>query len=488
MAVLVTLVAYKLTLVAIGLAARERNRDGADYFLGGRALGPLVASVSASASSSSAWTLLGVSGFAYSSGASAIWLFPACVGGFVLNWYVLAPALRRHPGAAGALTVTEILAGSGGDPSGRRAVNALGSAAVLVFMTTYVASQFQGAGKTFSETFGLPAAHSLLIGAAIVVFYTLLGGFWAVSLTDTLQGLVMAATALILPAAALLAVGSPARLLDGLAQSAPPGFTDPLQGMGIAAGAGLVLGLLGIGLGYPGQPHVVNRFMALRPGAAELRQARRIAIAWAVLVYAGMLLLGWCGRVLFPGLGDPEVVFLTAANALCPPVLAGVMVAAVLSAIMSTADSQLLVAASSVTHDLPRRRAAGRRLVAQSRAVVLALAGAATLAALAGPREIFSPVLVAWGALGACFGPPLLAVCFGRRLTPRRILCAMGAGLALTVLGALYRSQVGGSWGAPLERVLPFVAAWAICFWPSARGSAAVGREGTRDLESRSRN
>jgi len=464
-AVLVTLVAYKLTLVAIGLAARERNSDGADYFLGGRALGPVVAAVSASASSSSAWTLLGVSGFAYGAGVSAVWLFPACVGGFALNWYVLAPALRRHPGAAGALTVTEILAASG-DGSGRKAINVLGSVAVLVFMTSYVASQFQGAGKTFAETFGLPTWQSLLIGAAIVVFYTLLGGFWAVSLTDTLQGLVMAATAVVLPVAALVAVGSPGRLLEGMAGAAPPGFADPFQGMGLAAGVGLALGLLGIGLGYPGQPHVVNRFMALRPGAGELRRARRIAMSWAVLVYTGMLLLGWAGRVLFPDLADAEVVFITAANALCHPVLAGVMVAAVLSAIMSTADSQLLVAASAVTHDLPTRRATGTRLVGQSRAVVLGLASAAALAALAGPQEIFSPVLVAWGALGACFGPPLLALCFGWKLSPRRILVAMSAGLVLTILGAIYRSQVGGSWGAAVERVLPFLVAGGICFGP----------------------
>jgi sodium/proline symporter len=470
--VLVTLVAYELLLVAIGLFARERNRDGADFFLGGRGLGPLVAAISASASSSSAWTLLGVSGFAWRFGASAIWLFPACVGGFALNWYVLAPALRGSRIGREALTVTEVLAGRG-ESGTRRAVAVLASLTVLVFMTSYVASQFQGAGKTFAETFDIGIAESVLIGAAIVVFYTLLGGFWAVSLTDTLQGLMMAATAVLLPFAAVSAVGGFPELLEGMRGVDQAGYMDPLQDLGVAAGIGFVLGLFGIGLGYPGQPHVVNRFMALRGGKRELVQARRIAMSWAVVVYAGMLLLGWSGRVLFPGIGDAEVVFITAANELYPPLVSGVMVAAVLSAIMSTADSQLLVAASAVTWDLPRRRAGGPALLRGSRGVVLVLSAAAAVAALYGPREIFSPVLVAFAALGAAFGPLLLVTVLRGPVAPLRTLIAMSAGLVLTVAGAIYRSQVGSAWGPAAERVLPFVVALGIALWPG--GSASRG-------------
>jgi sodium/proline symporter len=470
-AVLVTLVAYQVVLVAIGVLSRGRTRDGADFFLGGRGLGPLVAAISASASSSSAWTLLGVSGFAWSSGASAIWLFPACVGGFALNWYVLAPALRRSPAAREALTVTEVLAGRGEDAT-RRAISVLASLTVLVFMTSYVASQFQGAGKTFSETFGIGSAESVLIGAAIVVFYTLLGGFWAVSLTDTLQGLLMAGTAVLLPVAAIRAVGGFPELVAGMRAVEQVGYLDPLQNLGLASGVGFVLGLFGIGLGYPGQPHVVNRFMALRGGERELVRARRIAMSWAVVVYAGMLLLGWAGRVLFPDIGDAEVVFVTAANELYPPLVSGVMVAAVLSAIMSTADSQLLVAASSVTWDLPRRRAGGAALLSGSRAVVLVLSGLAAVAALYGPREIFSPVLVAFAALGAAFGPLLLVTALKGPVPPRRTLTAMSAGLLLTIAGAVYRSQAATAWGAATERVLPFAVALAIALWPASHAPA----------------
>ncbi|MBL4682958.1 MAG: hypothetical protein JKY37_00090, partial [Nannocystaceae bacterium] len=178
-AILITLVAYKIVLIGIGVAASRRTADAADFFLGGRRLGPGVAALSASASSSSAWTLLGVSGAAYAWGIASIWIVPACVGGFALNWYVLAPRLRRHSAAEGSLTVTEVLAGFGEGPWPRR-IRVVASVIVLVSLLTYVASQFQGAGKTFAETFDMSQSSAALLGAAIVVAYTILGGFWAV--------------------------------------------------------------------------------------------------------------------------------------------------------------------------------------------------------------------------------------------------------------------------------------------------------------------
>ena len=350
-AVLLTLLVYKLCLILIGLFYQRRTRDGLDFFLGGRELGPLVAAISASASSSSAWTLLGVSGAAYAWGFSSLWLFPSCVGGFLINWYLLAPALRRLSRKRNALTVTELLAGPPGSRF-RQTIATTASVIILLSLGTYVASQFQGAGKAFSETFQISLSTSILLGSGIVVFYTLLGGFWAVSVTDTLQGLLMGLTAILLPTAALAAVGGPIPLMNGLAALQDPAFLSMTQNLPLIGGIGLVLGLLGIGLGYPGQPHVVNRFMALKDGAGVLRRARLIAISWSVVVYAGMLVLGLCGRLLLPALDDPEVVFVALTNSLFPPVISGVMLAAVISAIMSTADSQLLVAGSSVTYDL----------------------------------------------------------------------------------------------------------------------------------------
>ena len=442
-AILLTLVAYKLVLVGLGLWAQRRTQTGTDFFLGGRQLGPWVAAISASASSSSAWTLLGVSGAAYQWGLSAVWLFPACVGGFVLNWFLVAPALQRASHRTGALTVTELLAGA------HRGVRTLASLIILVSLCTYVAAQFQGAGKAFNETFGWSVEHSILLGSAIVVLYTLLGGFWAVSLTDTLQGLLMAGTAVVLPVAALMTIGPGALFAD-----APDGYLSLTRNMAPAAAVGFVGGLFGIGLGYPGQPHVVNRFMALKDQDA-VRAARTIALTWAVIVYGGMLVLGWAGRVLLTDLADNEVVFVAATQALFPPVVSGIMLAAVLSAIMSTADSQLLVAASSVTHDLGLGQ---KRLVTNARLVIALLSGCAVIAALYGPSSIFNRVLFAWSAMGAAFGPLLLVTLLRGPVPPARSMVAMAVGFAMSV--AAY--SVPWAKGTALERVLPFVVALLI--------------------------
>lgn len=467
LAIAITLVAYKIALVVIGLLANRRTHDVADFFLGGRRLGPWVAAISASASSSSAWTLLGVSGAAYAWGLGALWILPACVGGFLLNWLLLGPRLRRLSADDGSLTVTDVLAGPPGSP-GSRAVRGLCTAIVLLSLLAYVAAQFQGAGKTFHQTFAMDTPTAVLLGAGIIVLYTLLGGFWAVSITDTLQGLVMAAAAVLVPAVALGAVGGPGALYEALAQVDAPGYGSLVRGLPGAAALGFVLGLLGIGLGYPGQPHVVNRFMAVRDEASMVR-ARRIAIAWALVMYAGMLTVGWCARVLLPALADPEVAFIEAARSLLPPVLGGVMIAAVLSAVMSTADSQLLVAASSVAHDLRTTDAPGPAPLARTRAVVLGLSAVAVGLALWGSQEIFSRVLFAWTAMGAAFGPLLLVRVLAGPVRLRARLCSIGLGFSLSVLAYSIPALAGGAW----ERVMPFAVALGVAWWGRERSPRA---------------
>jgi sodium/proline symporter len=466
--VLLTLVAYKLALVGIGVVTKGRTRDGLDFFLGGRQLGPMVAAVSSAASSSSAWTLLGVSGAAYSWGLGALWLFPACVGGFVINWLLIAPGLRRLSLATGAVTVTELLAGPRGQ-RGRQAVVLLASMIVLLSLGAYVASQFQGAGKAFSETFGLSMTSSIVLGAGVVLLYTMLGGFWAVSVTDTLQGLMMAAASVVIPIAALVAVGGPAGLVEGLQQVPIDGYLSLTRGWPWTLGIGFILGLLGIGLGYPGQPHVVNRYMALKQGDAVMRRARTIGIGWSVLVYSGMLILGLAGRVLFPDLADPEVVMITAANSLLPAVAAGIVIAAVLSAIMSTADSQLLVAASALTHDLEIGGTGRWGLLARSRVVVAVLGAGAAVAALYGSQEIFSRVLFAWAALGAAFGPLLLVTIWRGPVGARTTLITMAVGFSLSIAAYYLPAH---AWKGTFERVVPVLVALGIAWFATAARSS----------------
>lgn len=469
-AILATLVVYKLVLVGIGLAANRLSRDESDYFLGGRRLGPWVAALSASASSSSVWTLIGVTGYAYGKGSSALWIFPACVGGFCLNWFVLAPRLRRASAEAGAITVTELLAGPAGSPR-RRAIVLVASSIVLLSLVTYVAAQFHGAGKALEETFELSFASSVLIGSAIVIFYTLIGGFWAVSLTDSLQGLMMAFASVLLPGVALAEVGGVGALVDGIAAVPVAGYDSIWADLPLAAGFGLALGLLGIGLGYPGQPHVVNRFMALRDDRAVAR-GRTVAIAWGVLLYAGMITLGLCARVLLPELSDREDAFVLVTRELLHPVLAGVMLAAVLSAIMSTADSQLLVAASTISHDLWPPPAGGGSNLARSRLTVLGLSVGAVVVALYATSEIFGSVLFAWSAMGSAFGPALLVTVIRGRVRSEQILASMVVGFSLSVLAYSMPQTRGGPW----ERVAPWAIALVIAAWPGG-GSAPKSRE-----------
>jgi sodium/proline symporter len=472
-AILLTLVLYNAAIVGIGLWAARRTRDTSDFFLGGRQLGSWVAAISASASSSSAWTLLGVSGAAYAWGISALWLFPATVSGFVINWFWVAPRLMRMSRDSGALTLTAFIASGTSRPAARAAIIRLSSAAILCSFLFYVASQFQAAGHAFAASFDLAPAAAIMVGVAIILFYTLLGGFWAVSVTDTLQGLLMAAAALFLPIVALASVGGIGELANGLQAVAGDTGMHATRGYAGAMGLAFVLGTLGIGLGYPGQPHVVNRFMALRDGLA-LRQGRVIAISWAVIIYAGMLLLGLCARVLWPSVPDGEQIFFHGANMMLPPVLAGVMVAAVLSAIMSTADSQLLVASSSVAVDLPDSRRARSsspsRGLGRSRLVVLAISVAAMLVAIGAPATIFSRVLFAWSALGSAFGPLLILRLSGRAVSDWAAFASIAAGFALTIVFYLLPDAPGDS----LERLGPLVIAAVIAAAGSRRADSTA--------------
>ena len=463
--ILVTLIVYKIVMILIGLFAGGKTKDETDFFLGGRTLGPWIASLSASASSSSAWTLLGVSGAAYAWGLSALWIFPGCLGGFFLNWYLVASRLREVGHRDDALTVTDILAGPKGSPL-RNTLAITASAIILFSLLFYVASQFQGSGKTFEAAFGLSKNNAILLGSAIIIFYTLIGGFWAVSLTDALQGTLMALTALLLPVGALFAVGGPLQLWHAVNEI--EGFNSVARNLPWAAGLGFVFGLLGIGLGYPGQPHVVNRYMAMRDETAVIT-GRRIALVWALIVYTGMLVLGLCGRVLFPELADKELVFLVAAQDLFHPLLGGIMIAAVLSATMSTADSQLLVAASCVTHDLPGSE--NRKTLVVSRVAVLLLSAGAVLVAIYGTNEIFSKVLFAWSAMGSAFGPLLLVILYRGRVAAPYALAAMILGFVLSVTAYSFPA----SKGTAVERILPFVVALAVA-WLGARKSAQSPR------------
>jgi len=452
--VFLTLVFYNAVLIGVGLWAKGRNESVADFYLAGRGLGPWIAAISASASSSSAWTLLGVSGAAYAWGLPALWLFPATVGGFVINWIWIAPRLQKLASEEGAVTLSAIIAPERLGES-RRTILRIAAMIIVFCFVFYVASQFEAAGKAFESTFALSKQTSILIGAGIVLAYTLLGGFWAVSVTDSVQGLLMFVAAIVLPAVALVALGGFEPLVSGL--MAVEGMGSPTASLSAVMVVLFVLGLFGITIGYPGQPHVVNRFMALKD-EKSLQQGRVIALTWAVIVYAGMLLVGFSARVLFADLGDSEQVMFKVAGELLPPVVAGVMLAAVLSAIMSTADSQLLVAASAISYDWNLADGKVDNGLARSRITVVVVLILATILALVWRADIFSRVLFAWSSLGSAFGPILIMRLIGRSVSAKGTLVAMLTGFGLTVVISWFPNAPGDF----AERIVPFVLALVV--------------------------
>jgi len=460
-----TLILYQLLLLSIGWWASKRTSDNEDFYLGGRKLGAAVAALSASASSSSAWSLLGVSGAAFAWGLPAIWLIPSTLLGFFINWYWVAPRMWERSRDNNALTLTEFLAGPHGDPA-RKSIMRIGAAVILFSFTFYVAAQFQAAGHTFAGALNMDPELAIILGASIVLVYVMLGGFWAASITDSLQGLLMALSALILPIIALVAVGGPGVLLSSLDVEGISTIALWTRQDNLAAGIGFVIGLAGIGLGYPGQPHVVNRFMAMEDRKA-IPKARLIAITWAVIIYTGMVLLGWCGRLLVSALGDGEQVLFALATLLLPSILAGIMVSAILSAIMSTADSQLLVAASSVSHDLRNGKAATHKSLKQARWVVLLIGIAAITLAIFSPEAIFSRVLFAWQALAAAFGPLLIVTLWRGPVRPNWRIAAMSSGFVLTVI----LNWTTDTPGDIAERYIPMLVALGLAWWGSKKSN-----------------
>lgn len=473
--ILITLIGYKLVLVGIGLWASRRMHDETDFFLGGRQLGPWIAGLSYAASTSSAWVLLGFSGFVFTNGLSALWMLPGIWAGYAIVWLWFGPRLRRESQCADWVTPTEFLSAHTRGRA-RAAINLLATAMIVFCFVFYIAAQFDAAAKAFASQFAMNYSVSIFLGAGIILVYSLLGGFWAVSVTDTLQGAIMLAAALIVPAFALVAAGGPADVWQGLSANAPDNFMTWGGGHSGLVFAGLVIGLASIGLGTLGQPHLLSRLMSVRGERARL-QGFAIAIGWGITVNIGMVVLALSGRAMGLAPASGEGLFYMAAAQLLPTVLAGIVIAAVLSAVMSTVDSILLSASAAVSHDLGLARRFANRQLLVSRLVMIGITLLAVVLALSLPDTIFNRVLFAWSALGAAFGPIVAARVAGREPAGVARVAAMLTGFVLTALFYLcggISAQLPGiaGWlvdlahlpGDPFERFFPWLPAVCIVF------------------------
>lgn len=426
---------YTFGIVLVGLySARFSSRSTSDYLLARKQLGPWVTALSASASSESGWVTLGLVGTAFSEGITTFWVVPGCLLGYAFNWWVMARPVSRHASTHEVYTLPDLMSSLYPDRS--LSIRLVSVAVIFLMMTAYVAAQFNAAGKAFQAVFHVPYEIGIFIGVVIVVFYTLTGGFRAVAWTDFVQGILMWLALVLLPIVTVYQIGGWAELWDGLRHQ----DLNLVSWSGGKSGflmLGLIAGWLGIGLGYPGQPHVMVRFMAARSDRT-LQTGRIIAMTWGVFVFTGAVVLGLACRSLLGTLEDAEQALPIAAIQLLPGALAGLMLAAVLAAICSTADSQLLVASSSLSHDL-YARLSGRNL--DSRFVVnidrLGVVGVGLLAMVLALREnrvIFSFVLYAWAGLGAAFGPPLILGLLWRKTSATGAIAGAVVGLLSTVV------------------------------------------------------
>lgn len=452
---------YQCLLLAVGLWASRRTHSSSDFFLGGRKVGPWVTGISYSASASSAWTLLGVSGAAFAIGPSVVWVALGSLSGMVVAWWWIAPRLLDASHQQQLTTFIDFLR----DPNdNQRSESLVRSAAVIVLVAFvfYVAAQFQGAGLAVTEVFAVSDTLAIVCGALVILVYTWLGGYWAVSLTDAIQGVVMCLAAIALPLGTVISLGGLGPVVELIdLGSQRGGDTDAAT----LSAIGFVIGSLAISLGTFGQPHLMVRFMALKDHRAR-HTAARITLIWYLVVFSGMVLTGLVGRGIFDSLDNNEQVFFALSEQVLPPVLAGLLLAAVLSAIMSTADSQLLVCASTLSHDLTDEALKGSpQVLRRGRWAVVIVVVLAVLVALFLPAPIFSRVLFAWSALGAALGPTLFARLLGWQIPQGYRVTGIWMGFGLTVVLSLLPNAPGDI----LERLLPFIVHSLLLIWVRRR-------------------
>jgi sodium/proline symporter len=445
-AIVGTFIAYLFVVLGVGAVAWNRTTDLKDYILGGRRLGRWVTALSAQASDMSGWLLMGLPGYAYVAGMEATWLLLGLLVGTWANWRFTAERLRRTTEAYGdALTLPDYLERRFNDASG--VLRLLSAIFILVFFTFYTSSGLVAGGRLFEEVFGLDYLLAVSAGGATVVVYTFIGGFLAVSWTDLIQGLLMFLALVIVATLGVYLAGGIDGVLAGM-KGVNPALLDPLTD---AAGEPMSLiaiaSLLGWGLGYFGQPHVLARFMAAS-SAERIPDSRKIAMGWVTIALVAGLIVGMAGVGLLdePLAGpDTEKVFMVMATVLLHPVVAGICLSGILAAVMSTADSQLLVASSAVSEDLYkgffRREARPAELLWVGRLAVIVIALLAFALAANPGSKVLDPVAYAWAGFGAAFGPVIVLSLYWQGMSRGGAIAGIVAG-GLTVI--VWKQLSGG--------------------------------------------
>ncbi len=434
---LIGFIVYLIIVLIIGFLTYRINKSHKDFFIADRRLNPWVTAFSERASGESAWLLLGLPGAAYAFGLIEVWTALGCILGIIFYWFAIARSLRVESEKADAITLPTFFAEKAGIH--QKVIRIIATSIIIFFFSFYLAAQFNGAGKVLNVTFNISYTAGMVIGAFVIIFYTMMGGFFAVAWTDFFQGIIMFAALVILPIFGFIELKSHhIQLLQGINNSGI-NFLSFTSGKTGWAGTVLIISGLSWAFGYMGQPHLLTRFMAIK-SPEQIKKGRIIAFSWAIPAFTGAMAIGLIGLALkgnnyFP---DVENVMPFLANELMPAWLAGILISGAIAAMMSTADSQLLVISSSFIEDIYhktfRKDVSDKTLLNLSRIVTIIVGIAGFTIAITSKKLIFSLVSYAWAGLGSSFGPALLLLLKWKKTTAQGVIAGMITGAVSTII------------------------------------------------------
>lgn len=458
----IVFIIYLFVLILVGLVTFRLNRTQEDYLLAGRRLGPWVVAFSERASGESAWLIMALPGAAIAIGMGEVWAVIGIICGIILSWFIIANKLREETAKYGALTIPQYLHRKYEDKS--NFIRVFSSFIIAFFFAFYVSAQFHASGKIINSIFGLDEIYGITIGALVIVLYTLMGGFFAVAWTDLIQGIIMIGTLVILPIVGIIELQDAGISIAETLNNASNNQSSLTMGLTGWAAVSVVIGGLSWGLGYFGQPHLIIRYMSIRR-SDDIKIARKIATAWAIPGVSGAFLIGivalaMYGEGFFP---DVEQAMPYLAMQLLPGWIAGILISGAVAAMMSTADSQLLVSTSAITVDFYnhflKRKIDDHKMVKLSRLVTIGFGVFAYIIAVASQltgKTIFGVVSYAWAGLGSSFGPALILTLWWKNTTRKGVIAGILTGAITTIIWA----NISALQTAVTERLVSFVFAF----------------------------
>lgn len=441
---------YMLALIGITIYTANKSHDSSDFILGGKQIGGVALALSERATGESAWLLLGLTGEAYLLGMQALWIALGCVTGIIFIWFVMGARLQAERERTGALTIPSLLAKK--FPGSEKVIGTLSASIVVFFFLFYVEAQFYGGGKVLYDTFGLDPMWGVVLGSLIVVVYCMIGGFITVVYTDIFQAVLMIITLVLLPVMLMfIAASKDIHIAQAIAKAGAEysSLTAGKEGM---AGFLLILSGMSWALGYTGQPQLLSRMMAIRD-KKEVTAAKWVAAGWTVLAYGGALLIGYAGYAFAQGgvlpaeavarLSDAkangcELILPVLINFFVTPVVGGVLLCGAISAMMSTASSEIIISSASVTEDLygnfSEKQMTPQGSLQFNRWVTLAFGLAAFIMALTVKDSVYGLVSYAWSGIGSSFGPALLLLLYWKKLSRAGVVASLICGTVGTVV------------------------------------------------------